>query len=312
MCATHLRRDYLDENTTGLMELGLFERIMEQCSGLKKLHLQGLGEPLLHPHFFDMVALASRKNIEVTASSNLTLLSRRTAGLCVSSGLRCLHVSVDGATPATYERVRAGGSFSRVLANLVLLSQAKEICKSRYPVLKMTVVVMRQNLHEIPGLVRLAGDFGVEEIFVQHLCHSYGESTLPEYYMPMRGFFRRESLAGEDPEKIRHYFTVSSNAAASAGILLRLPRIGISEEKEASRRLPSCDWPFTGIYISYQGRVMPCCMISTPDRATFGSAEEDDLSDIWNGELYDNFRRLLASGQPPEICRSCSVYNGTF
>ncbi len=292
------------------MPFEMFRHIIDQFKDLKRLHLQGLGEPLLNPRFFDMVSLAAGKDIEVTVSSNLMLLSRRTADLCVTSGLRCLHVSMDGAAPATYERVRAGGSFSRVLANLALLSQAKEARKSLYPVVRMTVVAMRRNLEEIPALVRLAAEFAMEEVFVQHLCHSFEESSLPQYYEPMRGFVKKESLAGEKPGRVEEYFREAIRAAESSGIRLRLPPVpGIPGKRAAGR---TCDWPWTGLYVSHQGFVMPCCMVSTPDRITLGNAGEQTMSDIWNNESYAVFRKGLSSGDPPEICRSCSVFNGTF
>ena len=33
---------------------------------------------------------------------------------------------------------------------------------------------------------------------------------------------------------------------------------------------------------------------------------------IWNAPKYDAFRDQLASEAPPEICRTCSVYQRTF
>jgi hypothetical protein len=53
-------------------------------------------------------------------------------------------------------------------------------------------------------------------------------------------------------------------------------------------------------------------MIATPDRMSFGSVEEHGVEAVWNGEGYERFRLQLASDEPPDICRSCSVYSGTF
>jgi len=57
---------------------------------------------------------------------------------------------------------------------------------------------------------------------------------------------------------------------------------------------------------------MPCCMVSTPDRITFGNVLEQGIDATWNGAAYQQFRAQLASDEPPEICRSCSMYKGTF
>ncbi|HEX5084879.1 MAG TPA: SPASM domain-containing protein [Blastocatellia bacterium] len=56
---------------------------------------------------------------------------------------------------------------------------------------------------------------------------------------------------------------------------------------------------------------MPCCMISTPDRLNFGMAEAG-VTAIWSGPAYEEFRQRLSSDNPPEVCRSCSIYLGTF
>jgi MoaA/NifB/PqqE/SkfB family radical SAM enzyme len=83
------------------MSYELFTRTIDELAGLEELHLQGLGEPLMHPRFFDMVRYAADKGIHVTTNSNLTLLNERRAAACVASGLDALHVSIDGATAET-------------------------------------------------------------------------------------------------------------------------------------------------------------------------------------------------------------------
>jgi radical SAM protein with 4Fe4S-binding SPASM domain len=53
-------------------------------------------------------------------------------------------------------------------------------------------------------------------------------------------------------------------------------------------------------------------MISTPDRYTLGDLNQQDFAALWNGPAYQQFRAQLDSDEPPEVCRSCSVYSGTF
>lgn len=42
---------------------------------MTELQLQGLGEPMMHPRFFGMVAYAVARGVEVSTNSNLTLLT---------------------------------------------------------------------------------------------------------------------------------------------------------------------------------------------------------------------------------------------
>jgi radical SAM protein with 4Fe4S-binding SPASM domain len=171
---------------------------------------------------------------------------------------------------------------------------------------------MRQNLHELPDLVRLAQRWSADQFFVQHLSHDFGEPTLPEEYRPMRDYIAGQSLAHEDPKRIERYFGEARELAQSLGVKLRLPRTTPKRYEDGTSGRQRCDWPWTGAYISYEGYMMPCCMVSTPDRLNFGKVSEHALPAIWDGDEYNNFRDQLDSQNPPEICRSCSLYWGTF
>jgi MoaA/NifB/PqqE/SkfB family radical SAM enzyme len=294
------------------MKYEVFTRLIDECDRLRELHLQGLGEPMMHPRFGDMVSYAVRKGIRVTINSNLTLLNPERAERCVTSGLDCVHVSIDGSTSATYERIRVRARLERVLRNLEMLLEARTRLDSERPHLRLVMVAMRQNLHELPGLVGLAHRYGMRSVFVQHLCHDFGESSLPAHYRPMRDFVETQTLLREDPQRIERYFGEARTMAKDLGVELRLPRTRPRPHPPNTSGPERCDWPWRGPYISYQGLAMPCCMIATPDRLNFGSMAQNGVQAIWNGSDYGAFRLQLASNEPPEICTSCSVYTRTF
>jgi radical SAM protein with 4Fe4S-binding SPASM domain len=242
----------------------------------------------------------------------MTLLNPRRAERCVTSGLDALHFSIDGATPETYERIRVRAHFDRVVRNVELLIETRERLGTGRPRLRMVVVIMRQNLHELPDLIRLCLGWGVEEVFVQHLCHDFGESTLPDQYRPMRDFVEQQTLLGEDPARVEHFFGEARSVAAAGGLDLRLPRVQPIEHPPDTPGRKRCSWPWTGAYVSYQGLAMPCCMVSTPDRINFGNMVERGVPQIWNDEEFQAFRAQLESNDPPDLCRTCAVYKGTF
>jgi len=109
------------------MDFGKFTRLVDEFPELTELQLQGLGEPMMHPRFFDMVAYAAAKGVKVGTNSNMTLLNARRAEQCVTSGLAELHVSIDGATAATYEGIRVRAHFDRVLRNVEMLLEARRL-----------------------------------------------------------------------------------------------------------------------------------------------------------------------------------------
>jgi MoaA/NifB/PqqE/SkfB family radical SAM enzyme len=312
MCAIQFRRDGPPHGPLAFLDRELFERLVDEAEAGSELHLQGLGEPMLHPRFFDMVRYAVARGLRVSCNTNATVLDDRRAEQCVTSGLHAIHVSLDGATAATYEWIRRRARFDRVVRNVARLVETRRRAGGRNPEVRMVAVVMRRNLEELAELVRLAHRLDVRSLFVQHLCHDFGEETLPAHYGPMRDFVEVETLAGEERARIERAFAAAREAAGELGVDLRLPRVEPREHPPGTPGSERCDWPWRGMYLSYRGEAMPCCMVSTPDRIQLGDAARDGLAAVWNGPAYGRFRAELASDEPPAVCRSCALYRGTF
>jgi MoaA/NifB/PqqE/SkfB family radical SAM enzyme len=294
------------------MEPDLFKSLIDQFGNIEELHLQGLGEPLMHPHFFDMVAYAAQRGIRVSTNTNMTLMTEKRAAECVASGLHTLHASLDGAHASTFEAIRLRASFSKVMRNLRRLVSARRAAASQLPHLRLVAVLMRANVAELPALVRLASDEGFESLSVQQLCHDFSEDSLPPQYRPMRAFIDSESLRQEDRAMTEMTFDAARAEAQRLGIALRLPGLTPRHHAADVPGRQRCDWPWRGAYISYDGRAMPCCMVATPDRINFGSMAAEGVAQVWNGAAYSAFRAALSSSTPPAVCSGCAVYNGTF
>jgi MoaA/NifB/PqqE/SkfB family radical SAM enzyme len=312
MCPIQFRRDGPPYGPPAFMDFDVFTRLLEQFPGLQELQLQGLGEPMMHPRFFDMVSHAARRGIRVGTNTNLTLLTAARAERCVSSGLADLHASLDGATATTYEAIRVRARFDRVLDNLRGLMEVRSRLGSATPRVDVVAVAMRRNLHELPALVRLARGLGIDTVFVQHLCHDFGEAGLPGQYRPMRDFVDAQTLLDEDPARVELYFSAARAEARELGVCLRLPPTRARLHPPGTPGPQRCDWPWRGAYVSYQGLAMPCCMVSTPDRGHLGDMAARGAAAVWNGPAYQAFRARLSSENAPDVCRSCSVYSGTF
>ncbi len=312
MCPIQFRTDGPPNGPPAFMPFETFTRLVDQFPTITELQLQGLGEPMMHPRFFDLVQYAAARGIEVSTNSNLTLLTPPRAEQLVHSGLSHLHVSIDGATPETYERIRVRSRWQKVIDNLEGLVATKRRLGSDLPSVRIVAVAMRQNLDELADLVALAARVGVNTVFVQHLCHDFGEETLPAHYRPMHDFVSEQTLTLEDPARVHRAFTAARAAARQHGVDLRLPNLVAQPVAPVTSGRQRCDWPWRGAYFSYDGRAMPCCMVATPDRVNFGNVATDGVIQVWDGDAYQAFRDRLDSDDPPDICRSCAVYNHTF
>lgn len=309
MCPIQYREAGPPYGPLAFMAFEDYVRLLDGFPAARELHLQGLGEPLMHPDFFRMVRHAVARGLVVSTNTNLTLLTPRRVTECVTSGLHAMHVSLDGATAPVYEKIRRGASFTKVIRNLDRVVKEKKALQSTTPLLRITTVVMRSNLHELADVVTLAHRHGVDAVWVQHLSHEFGEDTLPAAYAAMREFVDGETLLAEERDRVAAHFTRARGAAEALGIRLRLPSLDTGPQGPARR---GCDWPSRGAYLTYEGDALPCCMVSTADRANMGNMLTDGVSAVWQGERYTTLRDGLANGTPPAICESCAVYNRTF
>jgi radical SAM protein with 4Fe4S-binding SPASM domain len=75
---------------------------------------------------------------------------------------------------------------------------------------------------------------------------------------------------------------------------------------------PRCRWPWDQLYVTAAGELLPCCMVATADRASFGNVFDDRLRERWHDAAAQSFRKGLAQGAPPAVCRSCALYQGLF
>ena len=308
MCPVVMRGHGGPGKPPAFMPFETFRSLVDQFEGVEELHLQGLGEPFLHPRFFDMIAYAAGRGVAVSTNTNLTALSERRAEQCVTSGLARLHVSLDAADAAAYEYIRVGSRYSRVVRNLEMLVAAKKQLGSAKPEIRLVAVLMRRNLDQLPGLVRFAHEHGIAAMSVQHLAHDFTEDTLPAKYASMRAFVDAETLIGSDAPRIQEVFAATRELARALGVEIRLPRVDV----QLAARKGKCDWPWRGAYVAYSGEAMPCCMVATPDRVNFGNMARDGVAQIWDNAAYNAFRDRLASDTPPDICRGCAVYRGMF
>lgn len=297
----------------GAMTESMFRQVVDEVPTLRRLTLQGLGEPLLSPYLLGMLRYAKDRQVSVGFNSNATLLSPRRADELLDAGLDWLHVSLDGAGPATYEAIRDGASFRVVMDNLAGLVEAKRAAGRDHPWIRVVFVAMRRNVAELPALVRLLAGIGVDQLWVQNLSHTFSDADPAGQYQQIREYAADQALwTGEDRVAAEQAFAEARQAASAYRIQVRLPRLTVAPAAAGRDGGPGCTWPWDGAYVTSQGVVQPCCMVMGDDRVTLGSLDEQSFPEIWYGEAYTQFRKRLATDDPPEVCRGCALYQRTF
>ena len=158
------------------------------------LILSAGNEPLVSPWFTDILRVCAQYHVpNLLFLSNAQLLNERIAETILECGVTQVQISADGSTRATYEYIRRGASFERLLHNLKYLAARKKALGRTLPLLQFNVVLMQKNLEELENFVDLAEAVGVEWIAARHLLAMHGLNM------------ESESLAA-DRERANHYF----------------------------------------------------------------------------------------------------------
>jgi radical SAM protein with 4Fe4S-binding SPASM domain len=105
----------------GLLPPGTFMRIAEGLPPRCEVNLHHRGEPLLHPELAAMAGALVSAGHRVRVNTNGMLLEGEARRGLVESGLDVLSLSFDGPDAGRYARLRPGGDYARVVANLKAL-----------------------------------------------------------------------------------------------------------------------------------------------------------------------------------------------
>lgn len=281
-----------------------FRRVVDRFPALERVLLHGIGEPLLNRDLPRMVAHLKDRGATVLFNSNAITLTPRLGRALVDAGLDELRVSLDGATAATYARIRGVDAFDRVVANLERFAEVKRAAGSARPRVSLWFTALRDNLGEIPGLVPLAGRTGAGGIYLQRLVfNGLGLAT------------KEQSLFGRLHEREERLIRETEAAARAAGLDFSAsgavaPEVSLTPSHD-DRPWSACRRPWTLVYVTVHGNVLPCCIApwitERYDGIVLGNLHRQPLEEIWWGPRYGDFRAAIQTDAPPEPCRGCGV-----
>ena len=262
------------------MTLDFFNSIISQLKyPTQSVHLVGMGEPLLNPDVFSMIASAKRNGLEVSLIDNFTLIDREKSLALINSGLDFLYISFDSASKKTFEELRTGATFEKIIENIKLFVRTKKEAKAKTPGFLFKSTISSYNLNEIPQLIKLAEDLGADGI-------NFGKMMSEE-----------ESSARISKVRIEEK---------------DLPKSKMSIYPCEMSDSYQCD-ALRGCYITFDGKILPCGLIpESTYRAQYsqfqlGDLRTDTLGTIWRTS-FRQFRKEIESGKYLPRCKTCAGY----
>ncbi len=140
-----------------------FDELAEFLPHLERANFLG-GEPFLgrEPLRVMEMMIAQQLRTATAITTNGTQWSDRIERICHSLPMSFV-VSLDGATKATYEAIRLGSDFDRVMANI---DRFRAIVDGTTTTVSLAHCLMRPNWHEFVDLLLLAEDLEVDAVGV--------------------------------------------------------------------------------------------------------------------------------------------------
>lgn len=146
----------LDQCRTVIDDLAAF--------GVPGLLLSG-GEPLIHPHFFDIARHAREKGLRVTISTNGTLLTPEIAARIHDIGFAYVGISLDG-IGATHDQFRGKpGAFDKAVA-------AFKYCKAVGQKAGLRLTLTRHTVTDIDRILDFIEAEEIQRVCFYHLVYS--------------------------------------------------------------------------------------------------------------------------------------------
>ena len=279
----------------------LFAQILSKLHSVSLIHLQGWGEPILHPHFWDLLRMTKKAGFLASCTSNGQLLDSDALKKAVDSGLDVLALSLAG-MDETNDRIRRGTSFRQVVRTIEELQRIKALRRSPVPQLHLASMLLRSNLQELPRLPDFFQNLGVDHVVLSSLT------------LPLSSAWEQEALVADSEQEYEAFRAEIRRVFAGHQQQDRVFGHIHNPFRSPGRCSENVDKAFC---LSPEGRVTPCVFTQipagppasfwfqgrkyAPAPADFGRLTDMKLKKLWHQPAYRRFRRRLDL----DMCSRC-------
>jgi MoaA/NifB/PqqE/SkfB family radical SAM enzyme len=275
-----------------VMSYEKFLHIMKFFPNLKWIGLTGMGQSFLNKDYLKIIDYCKGKNVYIEIFDSFLHLDREKIEHLVDVGFDKIYVSLDAATKETYQNLRLGSDWDRVVSNVKLLDRIKKERCEYFPELYFHYIITKENVHEVKAYVKFVHDLGVDVRGVQFtkMLHAFPE--VKHLHVGVPDDFKREVIEEGEKYGVRVQFNINS-----------------AEEQNKPPMSTCTVWVQPFIFVD--GTVVSCCSQNEQNardwqrRVSLGNVFEQDFRSIWYGRKYERLRKDLESGKCPEACERC-------
>lgn len=298
---------YSPSNKTRITLEQFKTRFSELGQKTKIILLSCACEPLCAtPEEFKSIVNYASKELDIKdirLITNAVNLNKKFCSQIIESGISQVHISIDSNIKETYEKIRKGAKFERVVSNITWLRDLKVQCKTSFPIIQFNVVLMKSNIEEMENFIDFAQQMGCEQISFFHLI----------------------------PKKKEHYDEILFPHKKQTNVILDIIR-----EKCKMRKITILDIPENFCLqplkpeaeANNKTRPRPCRYVNSNDvfitdtadfrpcgfwynEPPFGNLDRERFQDIWEKADYVLFRNEMKKGIFSKYCCEICPSMGT-
>lgn len=317
-CNLNCKNCYSREDKLNFKELSDEEIIrIFQFLNISKFKLTG-GEIFVRSDIYRILNLLCAKGFIQDITTNGTMFTIESlikiANFIKKGQIKNITFSIDG-KEEFHEKIRGKGSFKKTIQNILLLT--KELKKlnvnpQKHLILRSTI--KEENISNLTDILCIAKDLDIDRIGINHLLFAtdeelqqtqvYWEDLTPEILNTC--ILANHKLDGKIIANVIQ--DVKEKGAKMKIYITTRPNINFQQTIEYYNAVnlspkTKCLYPFFNPRISPDGKVEFCFLI----KKEMGDLKEQSFKEIWNGEMYRKYRKLLLKYDTFPICKRCCV-----
>jgi radical SAM protein with 4Fe4S-binding SPASM domain len=260
---------------------------------VKEITFSGGGDPLLCKDLLNIVDYTNQTYpyIKLFTYTNGIALTEEFSKEFIKHNFCQIVISINASTAETQRKIMQVDVFEKVVANIRQLVDIRNRYGAKTKI-QFSFVASMLNIDDLPGLITLGAEMGVDEISMQY-CRFYSKKFKVNSNDSTKTIDKEYSLF--------FHQTHSDEKVKQAVSIAKARKIKFRHEPLFSNtKLPKqrCTWPWTTILIGPQGEIYPCgggevifYKALRDHRFYFGNILKEHISKFWNNEDYKRLRQ---------------------
>ena len=259
------------QRSRGFISMNIVDKV---CDELSRSPIQGVrlirwGEPTLHPQFLEILQRLKATGKIVHFNTNGTLLDCGMIQRIIDMEIDSVKFSFQGVDKASYEEMRCGSSWDKLLENIQLMNVLRG--DKQKPYIQISTTTTTETKEQIDSfLTRMAPLCDYINVGRTELCHLNVELM---------------NISGERKQKF-----------------LQLK----SQENLPKKHFKVCPEVYDKLSVNWDGTVTACCA-DYDNMLIVGDLNAESLQEIYQGERIHKIREIISRNSYDEIplCRTC-------